>query len=121
MQSIEDNCLLCLNLLGLMSGLKSPKYCECKVYLHTDCMMRIEESGLACPICRIKISTNITYDEPISYNIIEYPIYLIETYLPNSLSIIFFIMYVFIINIIYIIPMLSYIYIKEKTVKILYE
>ena len=107
MKNIEDNCLLCLNYLGLLAELKSPRYCNCKVFLHTECMMKLEESGLACPICRIKMTRKL-YN-----NWLEYPIYLMMNY-PGFISFFLFIIYSFIISIIYILPMILYIYIKDK-------
>ena len=49
----NDTCLLCLDKLN--NNVSSPKYCDCKIYMHTNCMKLIENSGLACPICRIKM------------------------------------------------------------------
>lgn len=47
-----DKCLLCLE--ELSEPLKRPTMCSCNVYLHKNCLEQIQNTGLLCPICRMK-------------------------------------------------------------------
>jgi len=55
----NELCLLCLNNMYLTETLTKPSHCECKIVLHQNCMQLIENTGLLCPICRIKKSQKI--------------------------------------------------------------
>jgi len=60
-----DQCLLCLEEINYTDKLSHPAHCKCKVSLHLDCLKQIEQTGLLCPICRIKKSQKkivIRYD-----------------------------------------------------------
>lgn len=50
----NDTCLLCLEDLILTEKLVKPSQCNCQVILHHNCIQLIENTGLLCPICRIK-------------------------------------------------------------------
>jgi len=55
----NELCLLCLDNMHLTELLTKPSHCECKIVLHQNCMQLIENTGLLCPICRIKKSQKI--------------------------------------------------------------
>lgn len=59
-QSTNQNiCLICLDTVE--QNYTKTKHCECKIFLHSDCLELMEKTtGLLCPICRIKKSI----DEP---------------------------------------------------------
>jgi hypothetical protein len=95
---MTDNCLLCLE--ELTFPLSEPKFCNCKILLHYNCMRQIENSGLACPICRIKIEPNIHIQQeldPVTWFLFKYP---------NFLTYILFILWVFVASIFFIIPVI---------------
>lgn len=95
----NDTCLLCLDKLN--NNVSSPKYCDCKIYMHTNCMKLIENSGLACPICRIKmIKKNDTIYEFYEVHFLLFTLY------PNFLTFIIMISCNFMITIFFIIPYL---------------
>lgn len=115
MQSIDDNCLLCLDSLGSITTLSTPRYCNCNVYIHDNCLIKIEQNGLACPICRLKFPlTKKNYMiRMASYNgILEYPMYLLINNL-NVFTFILLILYSFIVTLVYILPMLIFVYTKK--------
>jgi hypothetical protein len=55
----QELCLFCLEDINFTEILTKPSHCNCKVVLHQNCMQLIENTGLLCPICRIKKSQNI--------------------------------------------------------------
>ena len=55
----NELCLFCLEDMNCTEILGKPSHCACKVLLHQSCMRLIEDTGLLCPICRIKKSPNI--------------------------------------------------------------
>lgn len=115
MQSIDDNCLLCLDSLGPINMLSQPRYCNCNVNMHDNCLIKIEQNGLACPICRLKFPlTKKNYSiHMTSYNsILEYPMFLLINNL-NIFTFILLIAYSFIVTFVYVLPKISYIYTKK--------
>jgi hypothetical protein len=116
MHRIDDNCLLCLDSLGSITILSTPRYCNCNVYIHDNCLLEIEQSGLACPICRLKFpltKENYNINLMPSYNgILEYPMFLLVNNL-NIFTFILLIFYTFAVTFLYILPKLLYIFTKE--------
>ena len=55
----NELCLFCLEDLNFTEILKKPSQCNCNVILHQNCLKLIENTGLMCPICRIRKSPNI--------------------------------------------------------------
>lgn len=55
----KEVCLFCFEDINFTETLRKPSQCSCKVLLHQNCMQLIENTGLMCPICRIKKSPNI--------------------------------------------------------------
>jgi hypothetical protein len=123
MHHIDDNCLLCLDSLGSITTLSTPRYCNCNVYIHNNCLVEIEQNGLACPICRLKFPlTKETYNhvrilQPNS--ILEYPIVFCVNNL-NILTFILLILYSSIVTFLFVVPYVLYLYIKE-TIKLKYN
>jgi hypothetical protein len=107
----KDNCLICLDLIK-NQNYTFPKHCNCKVKLHLECLNQIEKYKLLCPICRIKLISNINYDqnlitsdifnhEPI---ILYFPLYLFFRN-PNFLTFMIYLCFSFLITIFYVVPM----------------
>lgn len=112
----SDICLLCLEDIKCTDTLSLPKHCKCKVFLHLNCLNRIEFSGLLCPICRIKKTQKIYI---IHYNI-ETPLFyhanrILEYFFdnPNLFRFILFICTSFIVSIC-ILPKLLWIAFKDS-------
>ena len=115
MHHIDDNCLLCLDSLGSITTLSTPRYCNCNVFIHDNCLIEIEQNGLACPICRLKFpltKKNYTLVRR-SNSILEYPIVLFVNNL-NIFTFILLILYSFIVTFLFVIPYVLYLYIKEN-------
>ncbi len=116
---LNDKCLFCFDQLSNIENIINPKYCNCKVYLHLECLSLIEKTGMLCPICRININTlpvvnqqllnsNYTYSEP---KIFTLPFKLFEKY-PNILTWLILILCMFIITFSYVIPKIMWHFIK---------
>lgn len=106
-----DKCLFCLE--EIKDSWVNPKYCECKVKLHSECLSQIEGSGLFCPICRKKATDRemqilrlhiLHANEPI---IIWYPFSIFYRN-PNFWSFAILIIWSFVVTIFYILPILVY-------------
>jgi hypothetical protein len=109
---IKNNCCICLD---SVTDTSYPKYCDCKIEMHKECLELVELNGLKCPICRIKkikkIITNIypsifDTNKYILERIISIPFWLFEIY-PSIITFSIMILYSFIIAII-ILPIVSY-------------
>ncbi len=108
---LNDKCLFCFDQLSNIENIITPKYCNCKVYLHLECLSLIEKTGMLCPICRINISkmpivnqqlidSEYVYSEP---KIFQIPFKLFEKY-PNIITWMILVLCLFLITFIYVIP-----------------
>lgn len=111
-----DKCLICLENIDT-ENTSFPKHCNCKVKIHLQCLNLLMNSGLLCPICRIKkhdnyeIINHLNHDnhEIINYinhdpQILMFPINLFLRY-PGFWTFIIYIIFSFIITFFYVLPM----------------
>ena len=104
---MTNTCLLCLE---STDNIIISEICNCKFILHNDCFDLIKKNGLACPICRLKI-TNLGR-APVLPNtlhpyFLNFPEYLFLTS-PNFLTFILFVIWSYIVTIVYVLPYLLY-------------
>ena len=52
-----DLCLICLD--SINENYIYPKYCNCKVKIHRDCMEKCQKNNIYCPICKVQIQEEI--------------------------------------------------------------
>lgn len=115
-KNIIDNCCICLDTIINTSY---PKYCNCRIKIHKECLELVELNGLKCPICRIKNVKNNIYPSIFDNNkhiierIISIPFWLFEIY-PSMITFLIMILYSFIIAILIILPIISYKLIIKK-------
>ncbi len=114
---VNDKCLFCLDTLisepEKLTNITNPKYCNCKIYLHLECLKLIESIGMLCPICRIKTNNNVQilnqinnneYNEPFIFQI---P-FIIFNKFPNIFTFMLYLMFSFLITFLYVIPHLLF-------------
>lgn len=114
LQKLElDKCLFCLD--EIRDKFNNPKYCECKIKLHSECLQQIVSTGLLCPICRIKSSDIINYNigQQNDDSIISYP-FKIFAIRSNILTFTLLVIWCYFVSVFYIIPRLIYLGWYEK-------
>ena len=110
-ESNFDKCLLCLDTME-KEQIDYPKYCECKVKLHSNCLILMENVGLLCPICRKK-NDIIKINNTNHLSILDFPFTIFNKY-PNFLTFTFLMIWSFIVSILFIFPYFIYLKILNK-------
>jgi len=102
----EHICVICLELIENKKNLIYPRFCSCKVKLHKKCLKELEKlnSGLKCPICRIKINNNLNFniEQP---NILINPLTLFIRH-PGFFTFIIYLLCSVLVFIFYVIPII---------------
>ena len=118
-KNISNNCCICLDTINDISY---PKYCNCRIEMHKECLKLLELNGLNCPICRIKINKKIISNiypnifdtnKHIIERILCFPFWLFEIY-PSIITFLIIVIYSFILSIIIVLPIiLHHLFIKN--------
>jgi hypothetical protein len=106
-----NTCSICLE-EDIYSNLIHPNYCSCKIFLHKQCLKECFKYKIFCPICKTKNIIKIN-DSNILLKIAD-KIFRKFINNPNPISFLIFFVTSFIITFTYIIPMLIYIFIKNR-------
>lgn len=77
-----QTCCICLE---DSQNLITPKHCSCKIYLHEECLQKINEIYMLCPICRKQEHIEVRMNNTFINTVIELPFYLFEKY-PSFLT-----------------------------------
>ena len=72
-----QTCCICLEDSQILI---TPKHCSCKIYLHEECLQKIHDIYMLCPICRKQKNIEIPNNHIFINTIIELPFYLFEKY-----------------------------------------
>jgi len=109
-----SQCLLCLEDLTSNNILSNPSHCKCGISLHLDCLKQIENSGLLCPICRIKKSQKIIVinyeDSPLFFICDSVLKFFLDR--PNIITFLIFLLMSFIVSLV-IIPKMLWIMLND--------
>ena len=110
----QNNINYCCICLDTVIDTSYPKYCNCRIKMHKECLELVELNGLHCPICRIKgikkIRTNIypnifDINKHIMERILSFPFWLFENY-PSIITFLIMLSYSFIIATIFVLPII---------------
>jgi len=108
-----DQCCICLEDFiegapkNSSNSMVLTKNCSCRVKLHEQCLKKLEENGMDCPICRHK-KIIVHNDYMISFDrIIDAPFALFRNY-PNAFTFILMFLYTMTVGILFYFPILFF-------------